>query len=381
MTDQSPDDVRNPTVAPRRGRALRVVGAVVGALLVVGSGGLFGRAAWVVYSAATSTLGSSNAERQQPGHLPPGTVSVDDLDISPASDEQKVGVVTIVTDLYYDESSQAAGTGSILTSDGMVLTNNHVIEGSTHIEVTVESSGRTYDAIVLGTDKTNDVALLQLEHAPKLDTVDLDYSAVEVGDTVSSIGNAEGTGDLVVAEGKVLVVNESLSVGDGHKEFESLSGLIEVDADVVSGDSGGPLVDGDGEVVGMVTAASTGSSDIRGYAITIGAAMDIVKQIRSGEETETVHIGPTAFMGVTLAEDQGSDGVTLDGTITGTPADKAGLVAGDVITSVDGKGVLSGDELKALVRSHDPGDEIHVTYTDAGGISHTVTLTLTEGPA
>ena len=359
-----------------------MLGAVVGIVLVLTAGGLVGRAAWLVYAGAGAPSATDQGP-SNPGHVVPGTPRIGEIDVSPASENEKVGVVTILTDLYYDATSQAAGTGSVLTADGKVLTNNHVIEGSTYIEVTVESTGDTYDAVVLGTDKTNDVALLQLQDAEHLETVDIDYDEVEVGDSVASIGNAKGTGDLVTARGVVTATDEPLTIGDGYggDTFESLTGLIEIDADVVSGDSGGPLVDDDGDVIGMVTAASSGSNDIRGYAITIGDAMAIVKQIRSGEATDTVHIGPTAFMGVTLADEQGEGGVTLDGTITDTPADKAGLVAGDTITSVDGAAVSTVEELKAIVRSHDPGDEIHVKYTDAGGTSHTVTLTLTEGPA
>lgn len=382
MTVDPVDEARSAS-RPTRGHAAQVVGVAVGAALVLTGGGLVGRAAWIVFDAASGLSSSANDGSSHPGHAAPGARTVDDIDVSPATAAQKVGVVTILTDLYYDESQQAAGTGSVLTADGMVLTNNHVISGSTYIEVTVESTGDTYDAIVLGTDKTNDVALLQLTGAKNLDTVDLDYGAIEVGDEVASIGNAQGTGDLVTAVGSVTAVDESLAIGDGYGggTFENLIGLIEVDADVVSGDSGGPLVDDDGDVVGMVTAASTGSDDIRGYAITIGDAMDIVEQIESGEGTETVHIGPTAFMGVTLDADQGDSGVLLDGTYPDTPADKAHLKAGDLITRFDGTPVNSIDELKKLVQSRDPGDEVTISYTDAHGVEHEVELTLTEGPA
>jgi S1-C subfamily serine protease len=131
----------------------------------------------------------------------------------------------------------------------------------------------------------------------------------------------------------------------------------------------------------MVTAASTGKDDIRGFAITISDAMGIVEKILDGNESGSVNIGPTAFMGVTLAPDQTSGGVTLDGTIADTPADKAGLEAGDTIMSVDGVPVATVEELKAIVAQHEPGDVVEVTYTDAGGKTRTVALTLTEGPA
>lgn len=360
-----------------RSRALGVIGLVVGILLLLG-----GTAAIVIGVLRFAFDALNNYAHPQPSHSQSRELTDADLDVTSATDEQKIGVVTILTDLYYDDESQAAGTGSVLSSNGTVLTNNHVIEGSTYIEVTIESTGETFDAVVLGTDKAHDVALLQLEDARGLDTVDMSDDAVAIGDTVASIGNAEGTGDLVVAQGPVVSIDESLSISDGFGgEYENLDDLIEVDADVVSGDSGGPLVDVDGDVVGMITAASTGAGDIRGYAIPIAKALAIVEQIESGVETETVHIGPSAFMGVTVAAEQGDGGVTLDGTIADTPADKAGLRAGDIITAVEGVAVFTLTELKAIVTSHDPGDVITVTYTDTDGAVQNVQLTLTEGPA
>ena len=387
----NPLDGVEPTVPPqppRRSRlALAITAASVGGVLVLVGAAVAGHGVWSTLAEWSSPSHSSDDGSSAPGHDPQilprqPHEPLDGLDISDATARQKVGLVTILTDLYYDDSSQAAGTGSILTADGEVLTNNHVIEGSTKIEVTVESTGETYDAIVLGTDKTNDVALLQLTDAHGLDIVDLSFDDVAVGDDVSSIGNAEGTGNLVVASGTVTGVDQALSISDDYGgQYEKLTGLIEVDADVVSGDSGGPLVDDEGDVIGMVTAASSGSDAIFGYAITIAFAMDVVDQIESGEETGTVNIGPTAFMGVTLDQDQGPTGVLLDGTIADTPADKAGLGAGDLITALDGTPVNTIDDLKAMVRAHEPGDVVSVTYTDAGGTEHVVELTLTEGPA
>ncbi|MET0989562.1 MAG: trypsin-like peptidase domain-containing protein, partial [Glaciihabitans sp.] len=296
------------------------------------------------------------------------------LDVTPATDEQTAGVVTIVSTLYYDESTQAAGTGVILTSNGQILTNNHVIDGATSIEVTVESTGKTYDATVVGTDSTNDIALLQLENASGLDTSSTDEATVAVGDEATSIGNAEGTGDLVAAAGVVTATNESITVGNEYTGAqESLSGLIEINADVVSGDSGGPLVDSDGDVIGIVTAASSGSSDITGFAIPISAALDIVDQIESGVETDTVEIGLPAFLGVQLATAQQAAGVTIGGVIAGTAAETAGLAAGDVITAVDGTAVTSSEALSGLIATYEPGDSIVVTYTNAAGASQQVT--------
>jgi S1-C subfamily serine protease len=326
----------------------------------------------------TMPFGGSGQGTQTPGDSSTDTST----DATAATDEQTEGVVTIVSTLYYSESTQAAGTGVILTSDGQILTNNHVIEGSTSIEVTVESTGKTYSASVVGTDATNDIALLQLDDASGLDVVTTDDSTLAVGDEATSIGNAEGTGDLVAAAGTITALNESITVGNEYTGAEeSLSGLIEVDADVVSGDSGGPLVDADGEVVGIVTAASSGSTNITGYAIPIETALDIIDQIQSGEETATVQIGLPAFLGVQLATTQQSAGVALGGVIADTPAAAAGLAAGDVITAVDGTTVGTAEALSELIAGHDVGDSVTISYTDAAGAAQQATVTLIAGPA
>ena len=374
-----------PPISPerrRRNRTIAIVAGITGGFLVLSGASV---AAVTVYSVVSNVLQeqhSSQNDRPEPS-TPDTTPSVSDLDVSDATARQKIGVVTIVTELYYDDQASAAGTGIILSSDGEILTNNHVIEGSTSVEVTIESTGKTYKAEVVGTDATNDVALLQLEDAHGLKPMKLDEKTdAVVNDEVASIGNANGTGDLVVAEGRITKVGESLTIGgDSADQSEFLKGLIEVDADVVSGDSGGPLVNSDGEVVGMVTAASSGDKNISGFAITISAAMDIIRQIQSGEETDTVAIGPTGFMGVLLAEKQGTVGVTLQSAVADGPAEKAGLAEGDIITSAGGVLVNSPDELTAQVRSHDPGETITILYTDTTGALRSVDLVLVAGPA
>jgi S1-C subfamily serine protease len=299
-----------------------------------------------------------------------------------ATDEQTEGVVTIVSTLYYDATTQAAGTGVILTSDGQILTNNHVIDGATSIEVTVESTGKTYSATVVGTDATDDVALLQLDDASGLDVSSTSDDSLAVGDEATSIGNAEGTGNLVAAAGTITALDESITVGNEYTgASESLSGLIEVDADVVSGDSGGPLVDDDGDVIGIVTAASSGSTNISGYAIPIETALSIVEQINSGVETSDVSIGAPAFLGVQLSTTQAAGGVAVGGVIEGTPAATAGLAAGDTITAVDGTAVATSDALSELIATYEPGETVTVTYTTAAGVSQDVSVTLMEGPA
>ena len=350
------------------------------ALIMGGSGVALGASISAQQAAVQQALTEQQAQAEQQYQATPSNFQPSALDTTPATADQKVGVVTIVTDLYYDSGSRAAGTGMILTSSGEILTNNHVVQGATTIEVTVESTGKSYTAKVVGTDTIDDIAVLQLIDASGLDTVTIHSGAVSTGDDVTSIGNAEGTGDLVAAEGPVLETGKSITVAnDLTGDPEALAGLIEVDADVVSGDSGGPLVNSDGDVVGIVTAASSGTRNITGYAIPIATALAIVHQIESGAESGNVTIGLPAFLGVSFAK--GATDATIAGTVDGSPATSAGLVAGDVITAVDGTGVSTQSALSALIKSYDVGSQVTVSFTDATGTAQTVTVTLTAGPA
>ncbi|MBT1606126.1 trypsin-like peptidase domain-containing protein [Curtobacterium flaccumfaciens pv. betae] len=301
-----------------------------------------------------------------------------------ATAADKKGVVTINTVLNYDESSQAAGTGMVLTSDGTILTNNHVIQGATSITVTDETTGKEYKADVVGADATNDVAVLKLENASGLSTVTLDDDGEpSTGDTVKDVGNAEGTGNLVAAEGTVTATDQDIQVqSESGTGTESLTGLIEISADIVSGDSGGPVLDSEGEVVGMATAASSGTADVTGYAIPITTAKTIAEKILAGESSSTITIGLPAFLGVQVSNTTGTTGgVTVAGTVEGSGAASAGLTAGDTITSVDGTAVTSSDQLTKVVQSHSVGDKVSVRYTDSTGAAKTVTITLAAGPA
>ncbi|MCM6762448.1 S1C family serine protease [Rathayibacter sp. ZW T2_19] len=394
----------------RRRRALIAGGAGLAVLIGVAAGGV----SYAGTAEAASSSSSSTATIVYPGGsrgsfgggstISPygsgsgygyGSSSSADTstDAVPASAAQTAGVVTIVSDLTY-EGARSAGTGVILTSDGMILTNNHVVEGSTSIAVTVESTGETYTARVVGTDATNDVAVLQLEDAAGLTPATLDTDGVAIGDAVTAVGNAEGTGDLVAADGTVTALDQSITTrSETGIAGETLAGLIQVDADIVSGDSGGPLVDASGAVVGIDTAASSGSADITGFAIPIATALDIVTQIEAGADTATIEIGYPAFLGVSLSSGaagssaRGSSvagssaaGAVVGGVIEGTPAAGAGLAAGDVVTAVDGTAVASADALSAALAEREPGETVTLSWTDSAGAAHSAQVVLTEGP-
>jgi S1-C subfamily serine protease len=300
-------------------------------------------------------------------------------------------VVDVNTVLGY-QNGRAAGTGVVLTSDGLILTNNHVVAGATSISVTDVGNGKTYTASVVGYDRAHDIAVLKLSSAAGLTTATLgDSSTVHTGDSVVAVGNAGGTGGTPAAVGgSVTALDQSITAQDESTgSAEQLTGLIEVAADIQSGDSGGPLVNASGEVIGIDTAASsgaqfpgaasqTGSGD--GFAIPINDATAIAKQIEAEQASSTVHIGATAFLGIQTGS-QSADGAAVLGVVSGSPAAAAGLGAGDVIQSVNGTTVDSATTLTTLLDGYHPGDKVKVSWTDsATGQSSTATVTLTTGP-
>ena len=314
-------------------------------------------------------------------------------DVTSIASTVNPALVDINVTLGY-EGGQAAATGIVLTSTGEVLTNNHVVNGATSITATDVGNGHTYKATVVGYDRSHDIAVIQLSGASGLKTAKLgDSSRAAVGAGVVAIGNAGGTGGTpsaaggtIVALGQQIVASDS---GDGTSE--QLTGLMETNADIQPGDSGGPLVDTAGEVIGVDTAASGGysfqSSGTQGFAVPINTALAIVSQITNGNASATVHIGATAFLGVGLQSADGfggatSSGAILAGVLSGSPAAKAGLSAGDVIISVNGQTVDSPSTLSALLGTHKPGDHVSIGWTDyQTGQQHSTTVQLATGPA
>jgi S1-C subfamily serine protease len=296
-----------------------------------------------------------------------------------ATAAQEVGVVDIDTVLQYQDA-QAAGTGMVLSSDGEILTNNHVVAGATSISVTVVSTGTTYTAVVVGTDPTDDVAVLRLQRASGLQTVSLSTAAAQVGQSVTAVGNAGGTGGTpTAAAGQVTAVSRTITASDETgSSSEQLTGLIETDANVQSGDSGGPLYDSAGAVIGMDTAASSGGTP-DGYAIPIATAVSIARQIEAGVDTGTIHSGYPAFLGVSVQD--GDGGALVAGVAAGSAADDAGIAAGDTVTAVGGHPVTSADGLGTALESYSPGSRVPIAWTDASGTGRSATVVLGTGPA
>jgi S1-C subfamily serine protease len=298
-------------------------------------------------------------------------------------------LVDINTSLSY-QNGEAAGTGIVLSGNGVVLTNNHVIEGATNISVTDIGNGKSYPGVVVGYDRTHDIAVVQIQGASDLTTARIgDSSKVAVGDKVIGLGNAGGLGGSPsAASGVITALNQAITAtDDSNGTSEQLTGLIQTDANIQPGDSGGALVNSSGQVVGVDTAASSGfsfnSQGGPGFAIPINEALAIANQIRSNQATPTVHLGPTAFLGVLVnspSSGSGQSGASLNQVVSGGPAAKAGLSTGDTITSLGGTSVNSPDSLTQIIARYHPGDRVAIGWVDPNGQTHQGTVQLSTGP-
>jgi S1-C subfamily serine protease len=296
------------------------------------------------------------------------------------------GVVVIESQLGY-QNAEAAGTGMVLSPNGEILTNNHVIDGATYITVTVSSNQQRYVAHVVGTDVAQDVAVLQLTGASGLATVPLgDSNTVKAGQPVVGIGNAGGSGTLTIVTGDVTDTNRSITASDqSGASSENLTGMIEVQAPIMAGDSGGPLASRYGKVIGMDTAASAsetrGNRPTFGFAIPINRALAIAARLSANGGTPTTSRG---YLGIQVqAADPGtnSGGAEVISTNANSPAAGAGIEPGDIITSLGGQQVISADGLTQMLARTKAGELVTVGWTDEFGESHTAEVTLDSGPA
>ncbi len=290
----------------------------------------------------------------------------------------------------------AAGTGMILTATGEVLTNNHVIRGATKIRVTIQGRSGSFAADVIGADPAADVALIQISRVSGLPRVSFsDASKITLGQPVAAIGNAFGRGGAPSANaGTITALNQTITASDPGTQPEPLSGLILSNAPIAPGDSGGPLVDATGKVIGMTTAASRNAPfqqvSTRGYAIAIGSALDVVRQIRTGQATADIILGRPGLLGVEVQNLSAaeatrlglsvSQGALVVGIIPGTPAAGTALAAGSVITRIDDHAITSANGLGTVLHTYKPGQSVTVMWVTTSG-AHSATVQLITGPA
>jgi S1-C subfamily serine protease len=377
--------------APRpRARWMVLVAAVAGVMLLGGIG--------VGWGLATAGVIRSIVSTHSPIHTVPqvgaGPGANGPVDVQAITNKVSPAIVDINTTLA-NQGGQAAGTGMILTSSGEVLTNNHVVEGSTSLKVSVQGRSTTYSAHVVGVSRTADVALVQIEGASGLPTVTLaNTSNLTVGQQVVALGNALGQGGAPsVTQGAITALDQSITAG-GNGIPEQLTGLIQADAPISPGDSGGPLVNAAGQVIGMVTAGETQgarqSTSTIGYAVPSNTAVNVVNQVRSGNASSSIIIGQPGFLGIGVrdltpatAARLGlsvSSGVVVTSVASGSPAEKIGISQNSVITAINGSQIGTSSDVAPAIQTHKPGDKLQVTWVDQSG-SHTATATLVGGPA
>ncbi|BAH52204.1 S1C family serine protease [Rhodococcus opacus] len=353
---------------PRAATVLAVATAVIGSLLLS--------------APPVREPGPPAATVAQPAPPPPPPPVV----LTPEEVEARVipAIVTLVADSGLVET---AGTGIVLTPDGVVLTNHHVIDGAIDISAVSLGNGAEYVADVLGYDSSRDIAVLRLQGAGDLPAATLAKdTTVAVGDPVTAVGNAEGGGVPVAARGFVTDLGQAItarSSTDGSRN--RLNGLIQIDAAVRPGDSGGPLVDATAAVIGVNTAGNADSDPTkpapaqpRSYAVPIDTAMTIVDQVRAGAASATVHIGDTPLLGISVTDD--ARGAEVLWVSIGTPADDAGIEIGDVVTEFDGIPIRSSDDLSGLMISRHPGDAVDMRWLDETGRQRSTTIVLEKGP-
>jgi putative serine protease PepD len=267
---------------------------------------------------------------------------------------------------------QAQGSGFVYDTAGHVITNYHVVQGATLLTVTF-ADGSTYDATVVGSDPSTDLAVVKVD-APgdKLHALALgDSGDVAVGDGVVAIGSPYGLEETVTS-GIVSALGRTIESTNGY----SIPGTIQTDAAINHGNSGGPLFNLRGQVIGVnsqIESESGGNTGV-GFAIPSNTVRSVVDQLIAGDQVEH------AYLGVSLQATTDSGGAEIGSVTDGSPAAKAGLRAGDVVTAFDGDTIDSADGLSAAVSAKSPGDEVSVTYT-RNGESHTVQVTLGTRPS
>ncbi len=387
---------------PRRHRGVRALVYVVVAALAAGVG------AGAVVALNHNSQSAGNVSSQQipsPNRNAAGGANTTNINEGSVASKVEPGVVDVNSTLKYEDGA-AAGTGMILSSSGLVLTNNHVVEGSTHLTATTVLSGKKYQATVIGVDPTDDVALIKLQGASGLKTVQVGNSSkVALGTAVVAIGNAGGTGGSpTVTQGTITALGRTITASDSGSgaNTETLHNMLQTNAPIAEGDSGGPLSDAAGQVIGMDTAALSqslgGAGTSQGYSIPINRALSIARKIAAGSASPQILIGPKGFMGVGV--DSVSDaqaclaqsglgasyqvpaqsGALVCDVYQGTPAYQAGVRAGDVITGVSGQSVTTATGLTGVMLKYKPGATISLTWVGSNKQSHTSSLTLISGP-
>ncbi len=361
-----------PPPEPAKRSALK--GAVAIAALAAVVGGLAGAGATVLALRADTKDGLLDRDAS----LGTGTVTPRSAEQNPIAAVAEKVLPSVVSIQVSGAQGSGSGSGVIIRGDGYILTNNHVVEGATELEVLL-ANGRQVAARVVGLDPLADLAVIKVS-AGTLPAATLgDSRSLKVGDTVVAIGSPLGLSGTVTSG---IVSALSRQVGGGNGTVNTVFNAIQTDAAINPGNSGGALVDLGGTVVGINSAiASTGGGSIGlGFAIPINEARDVAEQIIRTGRASHPYLGVANFAAVRELGQGQSDGVLVREIPPGTPAAAAGLQAGDIIVRIGDKTISSSDDLILAIREHKIGESVEITYIRSGE-RRTTNAVLAERPS
>ena len=366
---------------PKRPGLFGTIRRVILLLIILGIGALIGIGALLAYN-YSHTNRSAVTTRQtlsDDGNLV--KTSQEDV-IASVADKVSPSVVSIVTDvttqtIFGAATQQAAGTGIVVSKDGYILTNRHVISSASKVQVVMADGTTHEDVQVVGTDPLNDVAFLKIDGVSDLRAATLgDSSTVRIGQEVIAIGNSLGQYQNTVTSGIISGKGRPVSAGDGSGGgTESLTDLLQTDAAINPGNSGGPLLNTSGQVIGMNTAVAANAQGI-GFAIPINATKGTLKSVLAGKGVQRAYLGLryvpltpsvakqynlSVTQGAYITGDTNSSGVLIDG-----PADKAGIKDKDIITKINGLTVGQQGGVSSMIGEYAPGDTVELTIVRDG---------------
>ena len=316
-------------------------------------------------------------------------VTQQESDIASVAAKVNPSVVSIVgttqSQTYYNTTTgEAAGTGIIVSSDGYVMTNNHVIDGSSNISI-VDSDGNKYSNVtVVGSDPLNDIAFLKINANKTFTAAQLgNSSTVRIGQQVVAIGNALGQYSNTVTSGIISGTGRPVTAGsEGSNNTENLTDLIQTDASINPGNSGGPLLNMSGQVIGINTAIAQNANGI-GFAIPINSTKGVLAGVLANGKVTRAYLGvnyvtvtPDVAQQYKLPVNQGAYIYVSSGNpiAAGSPAAAAGLQSGDIITKVNDTAIGEAGSLSTLIGEYKPGDKVTLTYL-RNGQTHTTDVT------
>jgi S1-C subfamily serine protease len=345
-----------------------VVSALVagGAVLINNDDGNSSAPSSVPSAVTTPARSDSSSSGATTATVVPSGTSVHDLVVAVRPAIVAIHDTLSETNVFGQQvQGEAAGSGFVLSKDGYIVTNNHVVDGATDITVALDD-GKTEKATVVGSDPRADLAVLHINRTDLTPLALGDSDKIQVGDSVVAIGNALDlgaeptvTGGLISAKGRTITEPNGAVLVD----------LFQTDAAISPGNSGGPLLDMTGHVVGINTAVAGEGQNI-GFAIAINRASELIDQLQKGQTPQHALLGVT-----TQPNDNGAAGAVVVTVQAGSAADQAGIKQGDVITNLDSDSVDGPESLAALIAGHQPGDKVTVKF-ERDGKSQTVDVTL-----